>query len=276
MLITLCAGLWSFATVTTLLGCFNLFLPWKSNHVIYPTALLFGGIAQYIAGFLDLFYGGTFSGTILVSYGAFWAGQGMMMLPTASAVLDDYSNEADVAQANSLYNFIWAFYTLMLLGISFRITTGNFILSWYATDASRSCFLFTFLFLCRCLFWVFLTLLFDAIFYLTQNQPLMRASGKINEENLEEDIFSYTAHRCYSYSSRLGSILFWPCGCDGGAETQNVGRKIQLAPKQEASLGLGQQKRRLSKCIYKQTIFQLHKIIFHNHYGVKDKLSFAA
>ncbi|ORZ03816.1 GPR1/FUN34/yaaH family-domain-containing protein [Syncephalastrum racemosum] len=151
-------GLWSFATVTILLGCFKLFVPWKSNHAIYPTALLFGGIAQYIAGFLDLFYGGTFSGTILVSYGAFWAGQGMMMLPTASAVLNDYVDEADISQGMSIYNFIWAFYTLMLLCLSFQIRTGNFILSW-------------------CLFWVFLTLLFDGVFYLTNNQPLLRTSG---------------------------------------------------------------------------------------------------
>ena len=43
-------GLWSFAMVTILLGAYNLFLPHKPNHIIFPTALLFGGIAQYIAG----------------------------------------------------------------------------------------------------------------------------------------------------------------------------------------------------------------------------------
>ncbi|KAI8147695.1 GPR1/FUN34/yaaH family-domain-containing protein [Fennellomyces sp. T-0311] len=150
-------GLWSFATVTILLGCFNLFLPHKPNNIIYPTALLFGGIAQYISGFLDLFYGGTFSGTILVSYGAFWAGSGMMMLPSAAATLDSYANEDDVAQANAIYHFFWAFYTLMLVGVSLKVKAGTFILT--------------------CLFWVFITLFLTAIYYLTNASPVLRVSG---------------------------------------------------------------------------------------------------
>ncbi|KAI9257942.1 GPR1/FUN34/yaaH family-domain-containing protein [Phascolomyces articulosus] len=151
-------GLWSFATVTILLGCYNLFLPHKPNHIILPTALLFGGIAQYIAGFLDLFYGGTFSGTILVSYGAFWAGSGMMMLPSAALTLDSYATEWDLAQANAIYHFFWSFYTAMLVGISLKIKSGTFILTW-------------------CLFWVFITLFLTAIYYITDVSAVLRVSG---------------------------------------------------------------------------------------------------
>ncbi|KAL1927445.1 hypothetical protein VTP01DRAFT_3682 [Rhizomucor pusillus] len=151
-------GLWSFATVTILLGTFNLFLPHKSNHVIFPTALLFGGIAQYIAGFMDLFYGGTFSGTILVSYGAFWAGSGMLMLPSAASVLEAYETEEDVAQANAIYHFMWSIYTFMLMCISLKIRTGTFILTW-------------------CLSFVFITLLLEGIYYITNVSPILRVSG---------------------------------------------------------------------------------------------------
>ncbi|KAI7847657.1 GPR1/FUN34/yaaH family-domain-containing protein [Circinella umbellata] len=151
-------GLWSFAMVTNLLAAYNLFLPHKPNHIIFPTALLFGGIAQYLAGFLDLFYGGTFSGTILVSYGAFWAGSGMMMLPSAASTLDSYETAWDLAQANAIYHFFWAFYTVMLLGISIKIKSGTFILSW-------------------CLFWVFVTLLLSAIYYITDVSAVLRVSG---------------------------------------------------------------------------------------------------
>ncbi|KAJ8656763.1 hypothetical protein O0I10_007611 [Lichtheimia ornata] len=151
-------GLWSFATVTILLGVYNLFLPHKSNHIIYPTAMLFGGLAQYIAGFMDLFYGGTFSGTILVSYGAFWAGSGMMMLPTVEPLLEVYQTEWDLAQANAIYHFMWAFYTLMLMCISLKIRNGTFTLTW-------------------CLFWVFITLFLTAIYYVTNVQPVLRVSG---------------------------------------------------------------------------------------------------
>lgn len=43
-------GLWSFGMVTILLGTYNLFLPTTSNHIIFPSAFMFGGLAQYIAG----------------------------------------------------------------------------------------------------------------------------------------------------------------------------------------------------------------------------------
>ncbi|KAI9315547.1 GPR1/FUN34/yaaH family-domain-containing protein [Dichotomocladium elegans] len=151
-------GLWSFSMVTILLGTYNLFLPHKSNHIIFPTALMYGGLAQYIAGLLDFFYGGTFSATILVSYGAFWAGQGLMMLPSVSTVLTAYESEWDIAQANAVYHFLWGFYTLMLLGISLKIKSGNAVLSW-------------------CLFWVFITLILTSIYYLVDIEALLRVSG---------------------------------------------------------------------------------------------------
>ncbi|KAI9017935.1 GPR1/FUN34/yaaH family-domain-containing protein [Phycomyces nitens] len=151
-------GNWSFAVVTILLGTFNIFLPGKPNHVILPTAIMFGGLAQCVAGFIDLSFGGTFSGTILVSYGAFWTGAGMFMLPTVYPTLAAYEDERDLARANGIYNLFWSFYTLMLVGLSVKVKNGTFVLTWN-------------------LWWVFMTLLFTAVYNFTDILPLLRVSG---------------------------------------------------------------------------------------------------
>lgn len=144
---------------------------------------------------MDLFYGGTFSGTILVSYGAFWAGSGMMMLPTVEPLLEVYQTEWDLAQANAIYHFMWAFYTLMLMCISLKIRNGTFTLTW-------------------CLFWVFITLFLTAIYYVTNVQPVLRVSGKsvilmVGSSSHTE----YEYYRCYSLFSSDRCLLHGLCCC---------------------------------------------------------------
>ncbi|KAJ2955619.1 hypothetical protein NQZ79_g8402 [Umbelopsis isabellina] len=151
-------GLWSFGMVTILLGTYNLFLPYNSNHIIFPSALMFGGLAQYIAGFMDFWYGGTFGATVFVSYGAFWTGQGLMMLGQFSSTLDAYTNPTDLDNALGIYKFYWSIYTLMLFGISLKIRGGSFVLSW-------------------CLGMVFTTLLLESLDYFTGIKILLRISG---------------------------------------------------------------------------------------------------
>ncbi|KAI7886593.1 hypothetical protein K492DRAFT_62708 [Lichtheimia hyalospora FSU 10163] len=152
-------GLWSFGTVTLLLGTFSLFLPNKPNSIMFPTSLFFGGIAQTIAGFFDLFCGGTFSSTILISYGCFWIGNGVTMLPSIQTPLwGRYTSEGDLAQANAIFHFIWAIYTLMVTAVSLRFKHGTMVLTW-------------------CLAWVFCTLFLTAMYYVTGIQAVLRTSG---------------------------------------------------------------------------------------------------
>ncbi|KAJ8656001.1 hypothetical protein O0I10_008222 [Lichtheimia ornata] len=151
-------ALWSFATVTALLATFNLFLPDQPNSIILPTALMFGGLAQYIAGFLDLFYGGSYTAIIFVSYGAFWAGNGLLMLPSVASSLQAYTSEYDVNRANGIYHFIWAIYTLLHVGMSFKIKNGTFMNTWNLTM-------------------VFITILFEGVHYMTNITGLLRFSG---------------------------------------------------------------------------------------------------
>lgn len=152
-------GLWSFGMVTILLGTYNLFLPYQSNHVIFPSAIMFGGLAQFIAGFMDFWYGGTFGGTVFVSYGAFWTGQGLMMLTQISSnTLNGYSDPTDMDNALGIYKFYWSIYTLMLFGVSLKLRGGSFVLSW-------------------CLGFVFITLFFESLDYFTGVKILLRISG---------------------------------------------------------------------------------------------------
>lgn len=108
--------------------------------------------------FLDLFYGGTYTSAIFISYGAFWTGAGLLMLPTGTAILQAYASEADLARANAIYHFFWAFYTLMHVGISLKIKNGSFMFTW-------------------CLTFVFLTLFLTAISLITDTVAVLRVSG---------------------------------------------------------------------------------------------------
>ncbi|KAI9274383.1 GPR1/FUN34/yaaH family-domain-containing protein [Phascolomyces articulosus] len=151
--------LWSFGTVTSMLATFNLFLPTQPNHIILPCTIMFGGIAQMLAGFLDFFYDGTYTPIIFVSYGAFWVGQELMMIPAIGASIEVYSTPYDLARANGIYHFWWSFlpYFILLYHLKLKMeiscTLGN------------------------CLFWVFLTYFLQGIYYFIDNIPLLRASG---------------------------------------------------------------------------------------------------
>jgi succinate-acetate transporter protein len=112
----------------------------------------------YYFSFLDLFYGGTYTSAIFISYGAFWAGSGLLMLPPGNSILEAYASEADLARANAIYHFIWAFYTLMHVGISLKIKSGSFMFTW-------------------CLTFVFLTLFLTGISLITDTEVVLRVSG---------------------------------------------------------------------------------------------------
>lgn len=63
-------GLAGFGLTTLLLQFHN--LGWCGTGVIFCTALMFGGLAQLIAGFQEFKAGNNFGYSAFVSYGAFW------------------------------------------------------------------------------------------------------------------------------------------------------------------------------------------------------------
>ncbi|KAI8342623.1 GPR1/FUN34/yaaH family-domain-containing protein [Chlamydoabsidia padenii] len=150
-------AIWSFATVTTLLATYNLFLPTTSNHIIFPTALLFGGFAQVISGFFVLANGNTFGGILFVSFGTFWTGDGLMMIPSLGITNGLTSEEIQVG--NGIYHFVWGFYCLIFVVLSLRIRGGHAMMTWN-------------------LVCVFLTLLLTGVSFMVKNNVvLIRLSG---------------------------------------------------------------------------------------------------
>ncbi len=71
-------GLAGFGVTTLLLQLHNLGL--AGTGVVFCAALMFGGLAQMIAGYLEFKVGNNFGFSAFVSYGAFWLGLGTIWL----------------------------------------------------------------------------------------------------------------------------------------------------------------------------------------------------
>jgi succinate-acetate transporter protein len=71
-------GLAGFGATTLLLQFHN--LGWMGTGVVFCTALMFGGLAQLIAGLQEFKTGSTFGYSAFSSYGAFWLALGTIFL----------------------------------------------------------------------------------------------------------------------------------------------------------------------------------------------------
>lgn len=71
-------GLAGFGLTTLLLQFHN--LGWMGTGVIFCTAMMLGGGAQLIAGFLEFKVGNNFGFSAFVTYGAFWLALGLIWL----------------------------------------------------------------------------------------------------------------------------------------------------------------------------------------------------
>jgi len=71
-------GLAGFGITTLLLQFHNLGL--AGTGVVFCSAIMFGGLAQMIAGFLEFKNGNNFGFSAFVAYGSFWLGLGMIWL----------------------------------------------------------------------------------------------------------------------------------------------------------------------------------------------------
>ncbi len=71
-------GLAGFGVTTLLLQFHN--LGFAGTGVVFSAAIIFGGLAQMIAGYLEFKVGNNFGFSAFVSYGAFWIGLGLIWL----------------------------------------------------------------------------------------------------------------------------------------------------------------------------------------------------
>jgi succinate-acetate transporter protein len=120
-------GLAAFALTTFVLSMFNAGLvSEKGEPIVFGLALMYGGIAQFVAGLWEFRTGNTFGALAFTSYGAFWL--------SFWAYVQFYAPKiptADAGHAVGLYLIAWGIFTTYMFVASLRTTAaiaGVFIL----------------------------------------------------------------------------------------------------------------------------------------------------
>ncbi|MDD2389300.1 MAG: acetate uptake transporter [Desulfobacterales bacterium] len=112
-------GLAGFALTTMILQFHN--LGWCGVGPIVACGLIYGGLAQMIAGFLEQKTGNTFGFSAFTSYGAFWIALGVIFL----------LNHFNIYKASTTdvgcFMLVWTFYTAIMFVASMRT---NSALAW--------------------------------------------------------------------------------------------------------------------------------------------------
>ena len=116
-------GLACFALTTFVLSMFNAGLLNEAGEpVVYGLALMYGGIAQVLAGMWEFRTGNTFGAVAFTSYGAFWLSFWAWRQFDRPDVLAAGGVET-VLNAASLFLFAWGIFTLYMLVASLRTNT---------------------------------------------------------------------------------------------------------------------------------------------------------
>jgi len=116
-------GLAAFAVTTFMLSMINAkLMPAAITPVVFGVALMFGGIAQLIAGVIQFRIGNAFTGVLFSTFGAFW----LSLYAIAEFFLKDITAPTATAtaalqgQALGLFLFAFGAFTVWILIASFR------------------------------------------------------------------------------------------------------------------------------------------------------------
>jgi uncharacterized protein len=113
-------GLAAFALTTFVLSMFNAGLMGKGGEpIVFALALMYGGLAQVLAGMWEFRTGNTFGAVAFTSYGAFWL--------SFWAFVQFYEKSvppADVGHAVGLFLIAWGIFTTYMFVASLRTTTA--------------------------------------------------------------------------------------------------------------------------------------------------------
>ncbi len=112
-------GLAAFAMTTFLLSMYNAdLINAGGTFVVLPIALVYGGIAQILAGMWEFRTGNTFGAVAFTSYGAFWISAYFLLFVVIHSIV-----AAQFHNAFALYLYAWAIFTTYMFVASIR-TTG--------------------------------------------------------------------------------------------------------------------------------------------------------
>ena len=116
-------GLAAFAVTTFMLSTINAkLMPAPITPVVFGVALMFGGLAQLIAGVIQFRIGNAFTGVLFSTFGAFW----LSLYAIAEFFLKDIAGPTPLAtaalqgQAVGLFLFAFGAFTVWILLAAFR------------------------------------------------------------------------------------------------------------------------------------------------------------
>jgi len=89
-------------------------------NLFLPLALIYGGLAQFVAGILEFRTGNTFAVTGFCSYGAFWIALAVMNLMARQGIIA----ETRLAEAQGWFFLGWAIFTAIMLIAAFGLNIG--------------------------------------------------------------------------------------------------------------------------------------------------------
>ena len=113
-------GLGAFALTTFVLSMFNAELVRPSGKpIVLALALMYGGIAQILAGMWEFRAGNTFGATAFTSYGAFWLSFWAYAQFYAASL-----DKATAGKAVGLFLIAWGIFSLYMLVAALRTNVG--------------------------------------------------------------------------------------------------------------------------------------------------------
>jgi uncharacterized protein len=123
-------GLAAFAVTTFMLSMINAkLMPAGITPVVFGVALMFGGLAQLIAGVIQFRTGNTFTGVLFSTFGAFWLSlyaiaefflKDIAATPQATALATAHATAVLQGQALGLFLYAFGIFTVWILIASFR------------------------------------------------------------------------------------------------------------------------------------------------------------
>eukprot|EP01054_Gregarina_sp_Poly1_P006149 Gregarina_sp_Poly_1__6148@NODE_324_length_9523_cov_66_749683_g276_i0_p5_GENE_NODE_324_length_9523_cov_66_749683_g276_i0NODE_324_length_9523_cov_66_749683_g276_i0_p5_ORF_typecomplete_len210_score15_89Gpr1_Fun34_YaaH/PF01184_19/1_7e39DUF3784/PF12650_7/9_2e02DUF3784/PF12650_7/0_00026DUF443/PF04276_12/1e04DUF443/PF04276_12/0_091Erg28/PF03694_13/89Erg28/PF03694_13/33Erg28/PF03694_13/2_1e02Ceramidase/PF05875_12/3_3e02Ceramidase/PF05875_12/1_9_NODE_324_length_9523_cov_66_749683_g276_i0239868 len=103
-------GLFAFAVITFLSGTIHVQWATHIDALLYSPALLYGGVAQVIAGIMDMLRGEKVGGSTFIAFGIYWMSQGLYRVPGYDVKSKYPDNE--YAKCMGWYIFCWGFVAL--------------------------------------------------------------------------------------------------------------------------------------------------------------------
>jgi succinate-acetate transporter protein len=113
-------GLGAFAATTFVLSMLNANLVGpRATATVFSFALVYGGLAQLLAGMWEFRTGNTFGAVVFTSYGAFWIGVYILLHNSLAGLVVLHA----VPAALGLFLWTWTIFTVLMLIASLR-TSG--------------------------------------------------------------------------------------------------------------------------------------------------------